>query len=244
MKTAVVTGASRGLGRETSTELEARGFRVIRAVRRPGNPSEREHALDVSDGVSVTRFAEGLHDERIDVLVNNAGMTMKGFDADVARTTLETNFFGAMRVTDAVLPRIPDGGAVVMVSSGMGELSCVSASLREKLLDPGLTRDALVALIRSFVDDVARGKHEQAGWPSSAYRVSKVALNALTRILARDLAARRIRVNAVCPGWVRTDMGGSQADRTVAQGAASIVATVLDEQATGGFFRDGNRIDW
>jgi NAD(P)-dependent dehydrogenase (short-subunit alcohol dehydrogenase family) len=160
MKTAVVTGASRGLGRETSNELEARGFRVIRAVRRP---AEGERALDVSDAASITRFAEGLRSEPIDVLVNNAGITMKGFDADVARGTLETNFFGAMRVTDAVLPRVPDGGAVVMVSSGMGALSCVSAALRDKLLDPGLTRDALVAL-RALVRGRRRTRRARASW--------------------------------------------------------------------------------
>jgi len=75
--------------------------------------------------------------------------------------------------------------------------------------------------------------------------VSKVALNALTRILARDLSSRGIRVNSVCPGWVRTDMGGRGASRSVSVGARSIVlGATLPVDATGGFYRDGKQIPW
>jgi NAD(P)-dependent dehydrogenase (short-subunit alcohol dehydrogenase family) len=201
--------------------------------------------LDVADPASVRALADALASDRIDVLVNNAGIALRGFNAEVARRTLEVNFFGALRVTDALLPLIRDGGTIVMVSSGMGEVSAFAPRLAERFLSPSLTKDDLVEMVRSFQRDVERGRHEAAGWPSSAYRVSKVALNALTRILARELAPRRIRVNAVCPGWVRTDMGGSGASRSVEAGARSIVwAAALEEGPTGGFFRDGRAIGW
>jgi NAD(P)-dependent dehydrogenase (short-subunit alcohol dehydrogenase family) len=179
------------------------------------------------------------------VLVDNAGVALDGFDAEVARRTIDVNFFGAMNVADALLPSVPDGGSVVMVSSGMGELSCVSRRLRHRLLDPELSRSDLAELMSSFVRDVERGQHAEAGWPSSAYRVSKVGLNTLVRILAREVASRRVRVNAVCPGWVRTDMGGAGASRSVEKGAHSIVrVAALEDGPTGGFFRDGEPIPW
>jgi NAD(P)-dependent dehydrogenase (short-subunit alcohol dehydrogenase family) len=182
----------------------------------------------------------------LDVLVNNAGIAMEGFDLDVVRSTLAVNFTGAMRVTDGLVPLVRDGGNVVMVSSGVGELSGIAQAVRSRFAAPGLTRDELVLLMDEFARAVERGDHRAAGWPSSAYRVSKVGLNALTRILARELAGRSIRVNAVCPGWVRTDMGGASATRGVAKGAASIVwAALLDADGpTGGFFRDGSPIPW
>jgi NAD(P)-dependent dehydrogenase (short-subunit alcohol dehydrogenase family) len=104
----------------------------------------------------------------------------------------------------------------------------------------------VLELVESFVDAVARGRYREAGWPGSAYRVSKVALNALTRILSRELAPRKIKVNAVCPGWVRTRMGGASATRDVTSGAKSILwaATLPADGPTGGFFRDGRKIAW
>jgi NAD(P)-dependent dehydrogenase (short-subunit alcohol dehydrogenase family) len=260
-RTALVTGANRGLGLETCRQLAGHGFRVLLASRGEGegraaaarlaasDGARVEHrVLDVTDAASVAALAGQLSRDgtRLDVLVNNAGIALSGFDADIVRRTLAVNFFGALDVTDALLPSVRDGGSVVMVSSGMGELSVVAPALRQRLLDPGLGRDGLVEMMRSFPGDVERGSHAGAGWPSSAYRVSKVGMNALVRVLAPALALRRIRVNAVCPGWVRTDLGGPNASRGVEQGAASIVwvATLGEDGPTGGFFRDGRAIPW
>ncbi len=255
---ALVTGGNRGLGLETCRQLAERGLRVILTSRSSDGEGaaqrlERQglavshRPLDVADASSVAALASDLGRDgvSIDVLVNNAGISVSGFDGEVARRTLDVNFFGAMHVTDALLPRIPDGGNVVMVSSGLGELSCVGPPLRAALLAPDIARDELTRLMRSFVHDVERGKHTQAGWPSSAYSVSKVGMNTLVRILARDLASRRIRVNAVSPGWARTDMGGRGAPRSVEEGAASIVWAAAPEAGpTGGFFTDGKTTSW
>jgi NAD(P)-dependent dehydrogenase (short-subunit alcohol dehydrogenase family) len=255
-RTALCTGANRGLGLETCRQLAARGFRVLltsrsdrgeaAARRLAGEGLAVEHRpLDVTDPGSVAALAAALAATPLDVLVNNAGISMQGFDAAVARGTLEVNFFGALRVTEALLPLVPDGGTIVMVSSGMGELAPLAPALRERFTRPDLTRDELCELMRSFIRDVEAGRHAERGWPSSAYRVSKIGLNALVRILAPALAPRRIRVNAVCPGWVRTDMGGPGASRAVEKGAASIVwAATLEDGTTGGFFRDGRAISW
>lgn len=242
MPTSLVTGASRGLGLETVRQLAARGHRVLATARTPKGPDVLQ--LDVTSDASVRTLAERIARETIDVLVNNAGVALHGFDERIARETIDTNYFGALRVTEAVLPLMPPGGVVVMVSSGMGELSSMSPERRAQLLAPDLDVEGVSALMREFVDDVARGRHAERGWPSSAYRVSKVGMNALTRVLAR--LHPTMKINAVCPGWVRTDLGGQSAPRDVKEGAASIVwaATVGPDGPTGGFFRDGRPIDW
>jgi carbonyl reductase 1 len=257
-RTALVTGANRGLGLEACRQLAQRGFRVLltsrtengkiaaRRLAEDGLPVEYRQ-LDVADPASVAALGDQLRREgaRLDALVNNAGTSMGGFNAEVARTTLEVNFFGALRVTESFLDLVPEGGNVVMVSSGLGDLSSVAPALRDRFTDPRLTRDALVRLMHSFIEDVERGQHSKSGWPSSAYAVSKVGMNALVRVLAPELAARKIRVNAVSPGWARTDMGGSGAPRSVEKGAASIVwAATLDDGTTGGFFLDGKKVAW
>jgi carbonyl reductase 1 len=187
-------------------------------------------------------------DGGLDALVNNAGVSLDGFDADVARRTLAVNLFGAMHVTDALLPSMRPGARIVMVSSGMGELSGVRGEERARIADPELTREGLLALVESFVRDVAAGTHARRGWPSNAYSVSKIAMNALVRVLARELAAdpRGILVNAENPGWVRTRMGGRSAPRSVEDGARTAVwlATLPEGGPSGGFFRDEQAIPW
>ena len=154
--------------------------------------------------------------ERIDVLVNNAGVhydTWQGVcDADwrIVREAFETNLFGAWRMAQAVAPlmKAAKWGRIVNVSSEAGSLASMGA-----------------------------------GTP--AYATSKAALNALTRILAAELHGTGVLVNSVCPGWVATDMGGS-GGRPVEDGAASILwaVTIPDDGPTGGFFRDGKPLRW
>lgn len=258
-RTALVTGGNRGIGRETCRQLSAHGLHVILSARdeddaraaalalSPDGASVETLALDVTspEGIATATGELRRRAARLDILVNNAGISMNGFDAEVARKTLDINFFGPLRVTEALLPLFADGGTIVMVSSGMGELAGLEPALRARLTDPTMTRADLAELMGGFVGDVAAGRHRERGWPSSAYRVSKAGLNALVRVWAPELAERRITINAVCPGWVRTRMGGEAATRSVEQGAASIVWAALREGGTtGGFFRDGHSIEW
>jgi NAD(P)-dependent dehydrogenase (short-subunit alcohol dehydrogenase family) len=229
---ALVSGSDRGLGREIARQLAELGHDVVVTARDPaaaqraaeeladrGPASVHPVQLDVADLASVERLGERVESElgRLDVLVNNAGvMGVVATNAaeaplDDAHETMETNVFGAWRLTQATLPtlRRSGHGRIVNVSSGAGQLSDMNG-----------------------------------GYPG--YRVSKTALNALTRILSNELAADGILVNAMCPGWVRTDMGGSAAPRSVEQGADTAVwlATLPDDGPTGGFFRDRRPIPW
>jgi NAD(P)-dependent dehydrogenase (short-subunit alcohol dehydrogenase family) len=225
MAVALVTGANRGIGRETARQLVQRGYDVLLTARDEAKAAAaaedvgaRPLELDVSDPVSIARAAAAVGDDpgRLDVLVNNAGVGTDwgtaGADPDFAavQAALDTNFFGAYRLTVALLPllRESEHPRVVNVSSGMGGIA------------------------------------EMGGW-SPGYRVSKAALNAMTRILSTELADASVLVNSACPGFVNTDMGSQfGAKKPVEDGAAGIVwlATLADDGPTGGFFRDGKPI--
>lgn len=257
-ETMLVTGANRGIGLAVCRELAKRGYNVVVTARRV-DAAQRAlgefgsgqsvglvpRQLDVTDEASITSLAKWIRAEgiRLGALINNAGVSLNGFDAEVARDTLETNTLGPMRLTDALLGELDDGARVVNVSSGMGHLSGFGSEVRRGF-EQARTRADLVGLLAEFVEDVRVGRHRKRGWPSNAYSVSKAGLNLFTRILAAERP--RLRVNSVCPGWVRTDMGGSGAPRSVEKGAAGVAwaATLPSDGPTGGFFRDGARIDW
>ncbi len=259
MPVAVVTGANRGLGLAAAESLARKGYRVWLTGRDAAHVEQGVAALraqqlnvqgaavDVASPVSVGAFAQRMATEPvIDALVNNAGATFKGFNAQVARDTLEINYRGAVRVTDALFPRLAPNATIVMVSSGMGELSNLAPALRERLLAPTLSRADIELIAEEFLSAVERGAPADAGFPSNAYSVSKALMNAFTRVLAHELEGSERRVNSVCPGWVKTRMGGSGAPRSLEQGASGIVwaATLGKGGPNGGFFRDEKPLAW
>lgn len=227
MPTALITGANRGIGRQTAEELVGRGYRVYLGTRqREANgknvaelgPEAFWLTLDVADSKSVRLAASrfGKSESALDVLINNAGIYAdEGISiCDVSREllmeTFQINTFGAIAVAQAFLPYLRQArqGRIINVSSGYGELDGLSPRV------PG-------------------------------YCLSKLTLNGVTIMLADELRRDRIAVNSVCPGWVRTDMGGEGATRSVEEGAAGVVwlATKAAPELTGKFFRDGEEID-
>jgi NAD(P)-dependent dehydrogenase (short-subunit alcohol dehydrogenase family) len=262
MRVAVVTGASRGIGFEVCRKLAQQGIHVVLTARSDDAAraacealkgdalSAEPYPLDVARPDTVLALSAHLTAEHggVDILVNNAGIAMDGFNEHVARTTLDVNFFGALRVTERLLPQMRPGGRVVMLSSGLASRHGMDRALAARFTDPRLTIEGLSGLMEKFVADVAAGRHTREGWPSSAYGVSKTGLNALALVLSRTLEndPRRILVNAVCPGWVRTAMGGPGAPRSAEHGAETPVWAALlpDGGPTGGFFRDMAPADW
>lgn len=252
---ALVTGANRGIGREICRQLNTRGYHVLLTARDPaqGVAVAREMGLeflplDVTDPASVARVAASLARRKLglDALVHNAGVMLRHFDAEVARTTLAVNYFGVLHLSEALLPHLRPQARVVIVSSGLGDRQTLAPPLRERFLDPTMDRVELSALMTQFVELVAADRHRAAGWPGNAYAVSKIGATKLAEVLARELAddPRGLRINALCPGWVKTAMGGEGAEREVSEGADTAVWLATQPPGSGGFYRDRQPASW
>jgi NAD(P)-dependent dehydrogenase (short-subunit alcohol dehydrogenase family) len=228
MHTALITGASRGIGREVARTLARDGWRVLSAVRDPASAPTGTQAevVDMGNAASVDALAERLRarSERLVALVNNAAI-YRG----PARVIWDVNVLGPLLLTRALLPMLAPDARVVMVTSGLGRLAAQSPALIKRLSEPGLSLADVEQLAREAPD---------------GYGASKAALNAMARVFANALKAQGILVNAVSPGWARTDMGGRNAPRSVEQGAASVLWGVKLPPGgpTGGVFEDGKSI--
>ena len=228
---ALVTGGNRGIGLEVCRRLGALGFRVLLAGRnqqavqeaadrlRGEGANVEPRVLDVTDERGIRSFAEGVVAELggVDVLVNNAAVLL-GEDA-------------------TVLGAPPDDFRRSMEANVYGPLVLCQA------LMPGMLKRRYGRIV-----NVSSGAGQLSSMTDYAppYSMSKAALNALTRLLAHEGRGRNVLVNAVDPGWVRTDMGGPSAPRSVRQGADTIVwcATLPDGGPTGGFFYDRRVTPW
>jgi NAD(P)-dependent dehydrogenase (short-subunit alcohol dehydrogenase family) len=221
----LVTGANRGIGQEVCRQLAARGHTVLLTARSPeaaATAAKTVNAtplrLDVTDPESVAGAVAAVQDRygKLDVLVNNAAITYDTWQRAIT-----------------------------------ADLGVVRQAAETNLYGPWLMAEQFLPLLRNSdhprIVNVSSesGSLTSMGGGTPAYTVSKAALNALTRMLAAELRAEHILVNAVCPGWVATDMGGP-GGRPVAEGAASVVwaATLPDNGPTGGFFRDGRPLPW
>jgi NAD(P)-dependent dehydrogenase (short-subunit alcohol dehydrogenase family) len=232
MQRVLITGGNRGLGLEWVRQCAGRGWRVFATCRDPDpavdlrdladrDPSVSLHRLDVTDASQIDDLAESLRDERIDLLVNNAGVYFERWGKDpVGRIrydhweeTFRVNTLGPMRVTEALLPQLGLGGRplVLAITSHMGSIADIEAP-------------------RDY-----------------AYRSSKAALNAAMHGLAHELKPRGIGVLLLHPGWVRTRMGGASAPIGPEESVRGMLALVdgYEPNLSGGFFRyDGTRMPW
>jgi NAD(P)-dependent dehydrogenase (short-subunit alcohol dehydrogenase family) len=234
-KVAVVTGANRGMGLETCRQLARLGARVILISRdaakgeaaagqlRADGLDVRHYPLDVADDAGIRRLAGFVERElgRLDILINNAAI-VRGKDETREQAT---GTFGAT----------PAGFREVLATNLVGPFVLC------RTLIPLMQGSGRVVNLSSGL-----GQLSDMGSGFPAYRVSKAGLNALTRIFASELQGTGIKVNAVCPGWVRTDMGGRNAARSVEEGVETTIwlATLPDDGPSGGLFRDRRPIPW
>ncbi len=231
-RTALITGANKGIGKEIARQLAQRGFAVFIGARDMAKGRETSEELcqqgyestfiqlDVTDPVSI-RTACGTFSQKadhLDVLINNAGILedhgedILKLNTEMLDRTLKANVTGPILVTQdflAYLKKSPHGGRIINVSSGVSILGNMNTY-------------------------------------APAYSISKTALNAVTRQFAGALKEDNIAVNCVDPGWVRTDMGGPGASRPVEKGAETIVwlATDAPQSETGKFWHDQQEVNW
>jgi NAD(P)-dependent dehydrogenase (short-subunit alcohol dehydrogenase family) len=227
-RVALVSGGNRGIGLEVCRQLAERGITVVMGSRdaEQGRTAAAKlpegvivQQLDVSDPESVERISRSVEEEfgRLDILVNNAAISN-----DEGQSGVDADLDRVREALEANLLgawRLCEVTVPLMRRNGYGRIVNVSTGL-------------------ASLEDMGGG--------SPGYRVSKTALNVLTRILASELRGSGILVNAVNPGWVQTDMGGSGATRTVEEGAEALVwaATLPNSGPTGGFFRDREPVAW
>ncbi|KAF2096656.1 carbonyl reductase [Rhizodiscina lignyota] len=208
------------------------------------------HPLDISSSESIQAFAgfvKQQHPEGIDILINNAGVAMDGFNMDVVSTTLRCNYWGTLEMTERFLPMLKQGGRLVNVSSIAGVLKKYSES-REKEFRAANSVPEMTRIMERFIKGVEAGTHEQDGFPSAAYAVSKAGLTGVTQIIGREEATkgRGVLVNACCPGWVNTDMTKGRGTKTIDQGAKTPVMLALGDIGgkSGLYWRDEKVQQW
>lgn len=205
-----------------------------KALRADGGLSDVQYLpLDIDNQDSIKNFANHIkekHPEGIDILINNAGIALNGFDINIVKKTLHCNYYGTMAATTLLLPQIRDGGRIVNVSSIGGQLnSKYSAPIRKRFLN-STTTDEITKLMEEFTSAVDRNEYKNE-WPGAAYSVSKAGVTGMTRAIAQENArtGSKTLINSCCPGYVNTDMTKGNGTKTPDEGAKTPVLLALGD---------------
>ncbi|XP_059178429.1 carbonyl reductase [NADPH] 1-like [Physella acuta] len=271
-RVAVVTGSNKGIGFAIVRAL-CKNFDgdVVLTARNPElgkqavsdlekeNLHPKFHQLDIDDHNSVVRIRDFLKENYggLDILVNNAGIAYKQAStvpfAEQAEVSTKTNFFNTLNVCQVLFPLLRPHARVVNLSSYGSQmaLSKCSNEYKAKFTDPNLSMDELKSIIKKFVDLAKDNKHQQAGFPDSAYGMSKIGVTVMSIIQQRELdkkGCQDIVVNACCPGYVATEMTSYKGTLTVDQGAETPVYCALlpanIDSPRGLFIREKKVSEW
>jgi len=268
MKTILITGGNRGIGLEICRQLDELGHLVILGSRdlKKGTAAVKSFSknvivkqLDVTNDESVQNLFEFVKNNfgKLDVLINNAGI---GTNHELSgnailsgvKNKMQTNFHGAWKIVRIFIPSLRKAGIIARSKSAENiafrnvkhimETNFYGAWRMIQVFIPLLLKSEDGRIINM---SSGMGELKSLSGVYPGYSLSKSSLNALTIMFSNELKEKRIKVNAMCPGWVKTDMGGPDAPRNVSQGADTAVwLTTEKEIPTGKFFRDRNEISW
>jgi NAD(P)-dependent dehydrogenase (short-subunit alcohol dehydrogenase family) len=268
MKTVLVTGGNRGIGLEICRQLDKLGHTVILGSRdlEKGLAAARSlsknvfvRQLDVTNEDSILGLFESVKAEfgRLDVLINNAGIgehPEENKSSLLARTKnyMEENIYGMRQINKVIVPLMRKTGLAPQRNNAEDiPLALVKQVMETNFYGPWRMIRVFIPLLMKSDDariiNMSSGMGELKSLTGfyPAYSLSKASLNALTIMFSNELNAKGIKVNSMCPGWVRTDMGGPNAPRNVSQGADTAVWLAIEKGIpTGKFFMDRKEIDW
>ncbi len=215
MKTAFITGGSRGIGKATVKKFLDNGYKVITTSTSGKSEYENTYKLNLSDQDNIDVLVDTLNEQKvtIDVLINVAATAIGGEDmvtTNILRNTLEVNLIGTIDLTQKLFSLINNNAVIINIASQMASL----------------TRDI--------------------GYDYPSYRISKAAINMYTRCLAEhpELKSRNIKVYSFDPGWVKTDMGGPEAEREPEEPAQELLELAESGKETGLFYKGLKARDW
>lgn len=266
LKTIIVTGCNKGIGYAIIENLFQKSYRIIMACRNPELANQAKQnlelqfpnskselivkKLDVSNNQSIKDFSNEIKKEfsSIDILLNNAGMAYKGdlFNEEVVKTTLTTNYFGAVDLSNSILDLIKENGKIIHVASMVGKYRILkSDDLKKRFQDQNIDELTLNQLAEEYISSVKNNTFESKGWPKWGYGVSKLLLNVYIRILSQNplIIKKNIQVYSCCPGYVKTDMSSFKGVLTIQEGAITPIYLVelpfeVNKEFQGQFFQE------
>eukprot|EP01016_Furgasonia_blochmanni_P029451 TRINITY_DN3093_c0_g2_i1.p2 TRINITY_DN3093_c0_g2~~TRINITY_DN3093_c0_g2_i1.p2 ORF type:complete len:283 (-),score=34.02 TRINITY_DN3093_c0_g2_i1:161-1009(-) len=244
-RSVVITGCNKGIGYGIAEKLcqSTNKYKIVMACRSLERGEEAKKTLskkypqmsdrlilkdlDISQSASIDSFVAWVSTviKKVDCLVNNAGIAFNGktLNEEIVRTTFATNLYGTIELSEKMLPFISVGGRIVIVGSIIGKISRIkNKGTGDILRDPAITKQQLLEIATKYYEEVKNNTFTDKNWPRSAYAMSKVLINTFVGILSRyqDILSRDIQVFGCCPGWVRTDLTGPYAERSIEEGAA------------------------
>ncbi|EGR33176.1 hypothetical protein IMG5_060150 [Ichthyophthirius multifiliis] len=261
----IVTGSNKGVGYGIVENLiQKQNYHIIMACRslERGNEARKQLLqlqpeamvdvlqLDISNEQSINNFIIQIGQKygTIDILLNNSGIAFKGdqLDGEVVRQTFQTNFYGTVYLSEQMIPLINQKGKILIIGSSLGKtIHLKNENLKKQFKDQNLTKDGLFQLAKQFQENVDNNTYIQNGWPKNAYGMSKLCINTYANLLSNYdvIKQKQILVFSCCPGWVRTDMTGQQATRSIQEGSVCPCYIVeldhnVGQQLQGKFFYD------